>query len=130
MNKVKHYQEWIRQAEYDLGTAKIMFENGRYIYCIFMAHLSIEKAIKALYVKKLSKNPPKIHSLVYLAQSAGLDLPKQIKEFVESLDEISVPTRYPDELDKLLKEYSQKRTQLTFIKSKEALVWLKKELMK
>lgn len=130
MGSIKHSREWIRQAEYDMETAQVMLESGRYIYCIFMTHLSIEKALKALYVKRSAKNPPKTHSLVYLTRKADLILPSSVKEFIESLDGISVPTRYPDELAKLLKEYSKEKTETIFTKSKEVLEWIKKELGK
>ncbi len=54
----------------------------------------------------------------------------EIRDFLEGLDEISVPVRYPDELKKLLKEYNKARTKIIFIKSKEVLKWLKKKLRK
>lgn len=130
MDKIKLSQEWLRQAEYDIETAQAMAKSARYIYCVFMSHLSIEKALKALYVKTLDKNPPKVHSLVYLAQSIHLDMPQRIRTFLEGLDEISVPTRYPEELDKLLKEYGKEKTGAIFQNSKEVLEWLKKRLEK
>lgn len=45
--------EWLDQVKYDLDTAESMFNIGRYIYTIFMCHLAIEKALKALTVKKV-----------------------------------------------------------------------------
>jgi HEPN domain-containing protein len=54
-NKFKTSEEWFRQAEYDLGTAEAMFDAGRYIYTVFMCHLSIEKALKGLYAKKFKR---------------------------------------------------------------------------
>lgn len=39
-----NYQEWLKQADYDMETADIMFANGRYFYAVFMCHLAIEKA--------------------------------------------------------------------------------------
>lgn len=130
MDKIKSSQEWSKQAEYDMETAGAMLDSGRYIYCVFMCHLSIEKALKALYAKQLGKNPSKTHNLVYLAQSIQLDLPEQIKKFLEILDDVSVPTRYPEELENLIKEYSKNRTEDILDKSKEALRWLKQELEK
>lgn len=130
MDKIKSSQEWSRQAEYDMETARAMLDSGRYIYCVFMCHLSIEKSLKALYAKKLGKNPSKTHNLVYLAQSIHLDLPEQMKEFLEMLDDVSVPTRYPEELEKLIKEYSKDRTKNILDKSRKALRWLKQELEK
>jgi HEPN domain-containing protein len=38
-----------------LGTAEAMFDAGRYIYTVFMWHLSIEKALKGLYAKKFKR---------------------------------------------------------------------------
>jgi len=52
-NKFKPPEEWAKQTEYDLKTAKAMFKTRRYIYAVFMCHLSIEKALKGLYVKKI-----------------------------------------------------------------------------
>ena len=130
MDKTKSSQEWSRQAEYDMETAGAMLDSKRYIYCVFMCHLSIEKALKALYAKKLGKNPSKTHSLVYLAQSIHLDIPEQTKEFLETLDDVSVPTRYPEELEKLIKEYDKNRTKNILDKSREVLGWLKRQLEK
>lgn len=42
-HKFKPVEEWFIQADYDLATAKAMFKTARYIYTIFMCHLSIEK---------------------------------------------------------------------------------------
>ena len=69
MDKIKSSQEWSRQAEYDMDTAGAMLDSGRFIYCVFMCHLSIEKALKALYAKKLGKNPSKTHSLCILLKA-------------------------------------------------------------
>lgn len=130
MNRAKHAAEWIKQAEYDFETARIMFDNGRYIYCVFMCHLSLEKTLKGLFVRNLTKQPPKTHSLVYLVQTIGLKLPEDKTDFLESLDEVSVPTRYPEELDDLLAEYSRVKTKFVYNKTKEVLQCLKKEFRK
>ncbi len=67
---------------------------------------------------------------MYLAQSLKLGLPKGHKEFIENLDEVSVPVRYPEELSKVLKEYDKTRTEGILIKAKELLEWLKAKLKK
>jgi HEPN domain-containing protein len=126
----KHSKEWMEQAEYDLGSGKAMLDAGRNIYCVFMCHLSIEKALKALYLEVSGKNPPKVHSLVYFAQSIKLDLSEEYRDFIEKLDEVSVPVRYPEELSKMLKDYDRTRTKNIYLKSKEILEWLKAKLKK
>jgi HEPN domain-containing protein len=37
----KSPQEWLKQADYDINTAEIMFDNKRYFYAVFMCHLSL-----------------------------------------------------------------------------------------
>lgn len=72
----KSPQEWLKQADYDMDTAEIMFGNKRYIYAVFMCHLSIEKALKGLYTHRLKEIPPKIHNLVYLVEKIKVQLLK------------------------------------------------------
>lgn len=130
MDSIKSYQEWLAQASYDLDTAGAMLKTGRYIYCIFMCHLSIEKALKSCYVKSLKNNPPKVHDLSYLCEKIKIDLPAQELIFLDELNDLSVPARYPDELKKILKEYNKKRTAEVFSSTKRFLLWLKKNIAK
>jgi HEPN domain-containing protein len=94
----------------------------------FMCHLSIEKALKGLYAKKFKKNPPKIHNLNYFCELVEIVLEKDLQEFIDNLNDLSVPTRYPDELDKLLKDYKKEDTFKVLEKTKELLLCLKKML--
>jgi HEPN domain-containing protein len=128
--KYKSPEEWVKQADYDLVTAKAMFKTGRYIYTVFMCHLSIEKALKGLYAQKFKDNPPKIHNLVYLCKKIGLNLPNGLIKFVTELNQVSIPTRYPDELKILLKEYNKQRSSNLIKSTEETLKWLKEKLEK
>jgi HEPN domain-containing protein len=60
-NNIK-YEEWYFQSDYDLETAVDMFKSGRNVYCIFMCHLSLEKALKGLFVKTKREFPSKTYS--------------------------------------------------------------------
>ena len=53
----KTSQEWLKQADYDMKTAEIMFDNKRYFYAVFMCHLSVEKALKGFYLERLKEIP-------------------------------------------------------------------------
>ncbi|MDI6839855.1 MAG: HEPN domain-containing protein [bacterium] len=128
--KLKLPNEWFKQAEYDVETAEAMFKTGRYIYTVFMCHLSIEKALKGLYTQKLNELPPKVHNLIYLVKKIELSLPDNLKEFVTELNRVSIPTRYPEELRVLLKEYNKQKVNDILKNTKEILKWLKKRLKK
>lgn len=126
--KLKPPEEWFNQAKYDIETAEAMFNTGRYIYTVFMCHLSIEKALKGLYAKGFKKDPLKTHDLSYLAKKIELKLPGLHLDFLEDLNDLSVPTRYPDELENLLRQYKKDRAQRVLNQTKELLLWLKEKL--
>jgi HEPN domain-containing protein len=121
-------KEWFRQAEYDIKTAEDLFIAKKYIYVIFMCHLSIEKALKGIYAQALDKLPPKTHNLVLLVEKIKLDLPEELYDFIFKLNGVSVPTRYPEDIGKLRKEYSRRQTEILLASSKELLKWLKRKL--
>jgi HEPN domain-containing protein len=123
-------KEWFLQADYDMDTAQYMFDGGRYFYCIFMCHLSIEKALKGLYRARLKSDPPKVHDLLFLANRARLAAPAEVKDLLYELDGLSVPTRYPDELKKMALTYNQRSTEPMLARTREALQWLRAQLPK
>jgi len=126
-NNYKPEDEWFKQADYDLKTAEAMLKTKRYIYTVFMCHLSIEKALKGLYAKKFKTNPPKIHPelLRDFCEKIKLELNPEQQDFVDKLNTLSVPTRYPYELEKLLKDYKKDATNSIFNKTKKLLICLK-----
>ena len=126
--KYKSSNEWIKQAEYDIKTASAMYNSGRYIYCIFMCHLSIEKALKAHYAETNKSNPPKTHNLNYLLSKTNLKPVKDFQDFIEELNDKSVPTRYPDDIKRILKNFKKKDSSILLNKSKQLLKWLKTQL--
>ena len=121
-------EEWFRQADYDMDTADAMFESRRYIYTVFMCHLAVEKALKGLYQKRLNETPPKIHNLVYLVEKLNLKPPDDLYEIIFSLNRVSIPTRYPDNIDKMKKEYSRRNTAGFVEKGRGVLTWLRAQL--
>lgn len=126
----KKTEEWFKQADYDMKTAKIMFDNKRYIYAVFMCHLSIEKALKGFFQERFKEIPPKIHNLIFLIEKVGLKLPVDLYDLVFNLNRVSIPTRYPDDLKKMQKDYNRKKTGEILEKSKEVMKWLKAQLKK
>jgi HEPN domain-containing protein len=126
--ELKKPEEWFKQATYDIETAEAMFKTGRYIYTVFMRHLSVEKALKGLYTLYLKQIPTKTHNLLYLIEKIKLEADEELYDFIFSLNRASVPTRYPDDLERMKKEYSRKITEDVLKKSKEALKWLKTRL--
>jgi HEPN domain-containing protein len=121
------YEEFYFQSDYDLETAIDMLKSGRTVYCIFMCHLSLEKALKGLLIKRTGEFPTKSHSLIYFVDKIGLELSDAQYEFLYTLNNISVPTRYPDDLRKLFTAYTKDRTESILQQTKEVQLWIKQQ---
>src|ERR1051325_8318450 len=121
-------EEWLRQADYDMETAEFMFSGGRYFYAVFMCHLSIEKALKGLFRKKLNQQPPRVHNLIYLLNRIGIKPPEAIGKFMVRLNEASVATRYPEEIRKLQKDFTQAVVKEILANGRKTLQWTKQQL--
>ena len=128
----KDTENFILSAEYDLSTAGYMIETGRYIYVIFMCHLSIEKVLKAIVAEVTDKTPPKTHNLLYLTKLVGINFPEKLFEFVSKINNVSIVTRYPEDFSKLVDVYPENIAKEYFEQTKEVLAWLRQneKLMK
>lgn len=123
--RLKSIRNWIAGSEYDLTTAKHMLDTGRYIYVIFMCHLSLEKILKAHVEFHEDKMPPKIHDLITLLERSGLDIPVKLKNILLELNGVSIPTRYPEDIQASLSEFRKDFCERIFKQAEEALEWLK-----
>lgn len=119
---------WIASAEYDLETARHMFKSERYLYVVFMCHLALEKMLKAHVAEVTKMIPAKTHDLVYLVSKAQLKLSADQLDFVGKINNASIPTRYPDDLKKMVKDYSKDIAAAYLKKTAEVILWLKKKL--
>jgi HEPN domain-containing protein len=124
----KQTEEWLKQADYDMDTADYMYKGGRYIYAVFMCHLSVEKGLKGLYFEKLRKIPPKSHNLVYLLNEIGIKPPENPGMFIVKLGEASIPTRYPENLARLQQTYSENVVKSILLNGREVIQWIKEKL--
>ena len=121
------YEEWFFQSDYDIETARHMLKAKRNIYCIFMCHLSLEKVLKGLFIKQLNQFPPKTHSLMYFVNKLQLALPDEFLLFIEKIDSLSVPTRYPEDLRAMITLYSPMQTKSFYEQTQTIQQWLKQQ---
>jgi HEPN domain-containing protein len=122
------HEEWLKQADYDIETAEIMFHSGRHFYAVFMCHMSVEKALKSLFVKQLGEVPPKTHNLLYLLSKIEVRPEQELEKFITRLNTASIATRYPEDLARLQAVYTAEITIGMIRQSKEVLQWIKQQL--
>ncbi len=126
----KDTENWIALADYDIETARYMLEKGRFIYVIFLCHLSLEKMLKAHISEITHAYPAKTHDLIYLIKNSHLELPQTLLEFVGKINTVSIPTRYPEDLQHTLQEYPFAVAKNYLDQTETTLKWLKESFEK
>lgn len=120
----KHVKYWINSADHDLDVAESLLENAKYDWCLFIAHLVLEKTMKGLYVKCKEDFPPRTHDLVRLSQIIGLEMDEDTLEFLDSVNTFHISTRYPDEKLRFYKLCTKDFAAENFARIKEIRKWL------
>ena len=64
MEKQDYIKYWVKTSEDDLTSMESNFNSGNYDWALFIGHLSLEKILKALWVKNNQSDiPPRTHNL-------------------------------------------------------------------
>lgn len=97
--------KWIKQALHDLEIAEKVISIQGYDVSAFLAHQSVEKLLKAIFLIK-GKKAPKSHYIDELARELKL-----AKELIDLSSELSADytfARYPDVIDNVpYEEYNE-----------------------
>ena len=112
---------WLAKAKKDLSAAKNSLNSRDYEWACFQAQQAVEKALKAIYIKKYKKLL-KIHDLVLLARK--INAPQEIIIFCSKINPSYIDTRYPD----LSKGYTEKDAKEILNLTEEILKWIEKIL--
>ncbi|MDR2525975.1 MAG: HEPN domain-containing protein [Oscillospiraceae bacterium] len=130
MNERTEY--WLDLADYDLETAKVMLNGGRYLYVGFMCHQTIEKSFKAVIARDCDEGeiPPKIHHLLKLADRAGLfqKMSADQQAFIKELNPMNIEARYPESKEAIAAGLNAETCKKLLIGTEELLCWIKEQL--
>ncbi len=90
------YRDWFEEAIDDFEAAQILLEMGKWSKACFFSHQAVEKALKALLIKKLGVYRH-THSVAALINeiSSRIALPNNLAKLASKLDRYYIPTRYP-----------------------------------
>jgi HEPN domain-containing protein len=126
--KVTH---WTKLSDYDLETAAVMLNTGRYLYVGFMCHQVNEKIFKAAYEHLINDTPPFVHDLMLLVSRAGFleMLDDKQMSFIEQLSPLNIRARYPDYKQELAKELTKTVCENLIIKTQELQQWTKEKIL-
>ena len=129
MNIEQHIKFWVDSADHDLDAAESLFNAGKFDWCLFLGHLVLEKALKAVYVRdNANEMPPRIHNLVKLAEATELKLDEDIKLFLDEITDFNLEVRYPDYKKEFYKKCTRTFCEEKLVRIKDFLQWIKKNI--
>lgn len=115
-----------KMAKDDLNGARSNFKNKKYYICAFLSQQAVEKALKALLIKK-NKKLIKIHDLVILGRK--VDLQKNLLKKCEQLSRVYIETRYGSIGEHVPSQKFKKTNSLEYLKiAQEIVKWVKKNI--
>ena len=130
IDKEKIIAYWLRSSDEDFTTMEIMYASKRYTWTLFLGHLSIEKLLKAYYVKKNNEHAPYTHSLLRLAEKCKLNLDKELKEELITITAFNISARYDDYKMAFYKKCTKEYSSNWIEKIKVINQWIKEQLSK
>ncbi len=129
MKVEEHVKFWLDGAEHDLETAESLFAAEKFDWCLFLGHLVLEKTLKAVYVRDNdNRTPPRLHSLVRLAEKTALPLTEELKLSFDEVTDFNLEVRYPQYRSEFRKKCTKVFCEEKFNKIKEHYKWLKSQL--
>lgn len=124
MDKNEIIKYWTDTANADYQTMLNLFNSKDYNWSLFIGHLVIEKLLKALYVKNVSVEIPKIHDLLRLAEKSIKDLDENKKDLLDRITTFNINARYPDYKQSFYKKCTYDFTSENIEKIKELRAWI------
>jgi HEPN domain-containing protein len=128
MTKKEHIEYWINSADNDLRASQNLFLSGNYDWSLFLAHLVLEKALKALYVSTIDDVPPKIHNLVRLAERSGIKFESEQLQYLDFVNSFNIEARYPDYKQEFYKIVTKEFAEENLNKIVEYYQWIRSRI--
>ena len=90
---VKH---WIETSDDDFKAMLNLFESKSFNWALFVGHISVEKLLKALYVKTYKEHAPFTHNLYRLAELCKVKMTDEQSDWLDKVTSFNLNARYND----------------------------------
>ena len=123
IEKIRNY--WIESSSDDFKTMNKLFKSESYNWALFVGHISVEKLLKALYVKLHGKHAPLIHNLYRLAELCDIELADEYPDWLDTITSFNINARYDDYRKEFYDLCTHEYTELWIGRIKELREWIK-----
>ena len=132
MDNKEKYEHWLKLSQYDLDTASVMFDSGRYVYVAFMCQQAIEKLAKGIYVYNFNEEAKYTHNIgLVLKDNEEIANTEDYKNYITLFVDLTsyyIAGRYSSYKQDIAKEISKEKAEELLLKTKGAFEWLKSQV--
>ncbi len=96
INIDKIVNHWIQTSDDDYKTMLSLFDSKSYSWSLFIGHISVEKLLKAYYVRKNKIHAPFTHNLYRLAELSDIELTEEYADWLDKITTFNLNARYDD----------------------------------
>ncbi len=90
---VNHFRE---SSDEDFQTMLNLLNMKSYNWSLFIGHISLEKLLKALYIKVNKEHAPYTHNLLRLAEKSSIKIPDDYSDWLDEITSFNINARYND----------------------------------
>jgi HEPN domain-containing protein len=124
----KIVDHWIETSDEDFQTMLKLFDGKSYNWSLFLGHISVEKLLKAYFVKKFHKHAPFTHNLYRLSEISELELTEELSDQLDKITSFNLNTRYDDYKKEFYSICTEDFTREWIEKIKTLRTWIRKML--
>jgi HEPN domain-containing protein len=124
----KIVNHWIETSDDDFNTMLTLYNSKSYGWSLFLGHISTEKLLKALYVKRFREHAPFTHNLYRLGELIGIELSDEQSDWLDEITSFNLNARYDDYKKEFYKSCTPEYTQDWIEKIKTIRTWIKEML--
>ena len=126
IEKIKNH--WFVTSNDDFKTMNELFKSKSYNWALFIGHISVEKLLKALYVKIFRRHAPTIHNLYRLAELCEIELTDEYSDWLDTITSFNINARYDDYKKEFYNLCTVEYAKLWIDRIKELRKWIKQML--
>lgn len=124
----KVINHWIDTSNDDYKTMLILYNSKSFAWALFLGHISTEKLLKALYVKRFRRHAPFTHNLYRLAELIGLEITNEYADWLDEITSFNLNARYDDYKREFYSLCTPDHTKNCIEKIKIIRTWIKEML--
>ncbi len=120
----KIVNHWKVTSDEDFKTMIDLYNSKTYHWALFFGHISVEKLLKAYFVKTQEKQAPPIHNLYRIAELSGIEISDKYADWLDLITSFNLNARYDDFKREFYKQCTKEYTSLWIEQIGELRKWI------